>query len=344
MTAETAFYALSLDEQVSRLRLMASEGLKSWGLQAINIDLIKYRENAVFKISLPAQKKYALRIHRPGYHTDEELKAEIIWMQALAEYGLKVPELVPTLGKELFTVVNIDEIPEPRQVDLLQWIDAEPLGEIEAELGTDHETISRIYGTLGEIMARMHNQASSWHTNNKIIRHSWDMPGLVGEEPFWGQFWKLQALSPEQRQQMIVLRNKLKTDLANYDQSPENYGFIHADLVPENVLQEGNRLRIIDFDDAGHGWYLFDIATVLYFILDDPLYTTAFDALISAYRTQRELSDEQLSHLPLFLAARGTTYLGWVHTRKETNTARELTPMLIEMACKHADSYLERSE
>jgi hypothetical protein len=42
----------------------------------------------------------------------------------------------------------------------------------------------------------------------------------------------------------------------------------------------------------------------------------------------------------MFLAARGTTYLGWVHTRQETETARELTPMLVELFCATARDYL----
>jgi len=42
----------------------------------------------------------------------------------------------------------------------------------------------------------------------------------------------------------------------------------------------------------------------------------------------------------MFLAARGTTYLGWVHTRKGEATARELTPQIIDLAVAAADDYL----
>ena len=52
-------------------------------------------------------------------------------------------------------------------------------------------------------------------------------------------------------------------------------------------------------------------------------------------------ADESL--LPLFYTARGFTYLGWVHTRHETETARELTPMLIELSCGVARRYLGES-
>jgi Ser/Thr protein kinase RdoA (MazF antagonist) len=69
-------------------------------------------------------------------------------------------------------------------------------------------------------------------------------------------------------------------------------------------------------------------------------YETAYTALIVGYRENRALSDAQLAYLPLFLLARSFTYLGWVHTRAETQTARELTPMLVEKCCGLAREYL----
>ena len=66
----------------------------------------------------------------------------------------------------------------------------------------------------------------------------------------------------------------------------------------------------------------------------------ARNALIEGYRAHRKLPDELLRDLELFLLARGFTYVGWVHTRPETETARELTPMLLDGACELAEDYL----
>lgn len=62
--------------------------------------------------------------------------------------------------------------------------------------------------------------------------------------------------------------------------------------------------------------------------------------MIDGYRQQRPLSDEDLERLELFLAARGCTYLGWIRSRQETDTARELAPDLIRRACRQAERYL----
>ncbi len=93
--------------------------------------------------------------------------------------------------------------------------------------------------------------------------------------------------------------------------------------------------------DAGYGWHLFEIATSLYFHYEEPYYAAIRDAVIQGYRCERELSEEWVARLPMFLAARATSYLGWVHTRPETETARLLTPRLVKLACKVTSDWLD---
>ena len=116
---------------------------------------------------------------------------------------------------------------------------------------------------------------------------------------------------------------------------------IHADFAPENILVEGAKIHLIDFDDAGFGWHLFELATSLYFIRSEPYFHQAREALVTGYRVHRQLSDEQLELLPLHLLARAFTYVSWVHTRHETETARELTPMILATACELTEDYLK---
>jgi Ser/Thr protein kinase RdoA (MazF antagonist) len=138
----------------------------------------------------------------------------------------------------------------------------------------------------------------------------------------------------------VELRQSLLRDLHAVGTAPDRYGLIHADLVPENILVDGDALRVIDFDDAGYGWHMFEIATSLYFIRRDSIYFQARDAVVEGYRQHRSLPEEHLALLPMFLAARGSTYLGWVHTRAGEPVAAELTPALIELAVAAAEDYL----
>lgn len=227
------------------------------------------------------------------------------------------------------------------QVDLFDWVEGQQLGSLENGMGEDRENIQRIYQTLGQCAADLHNQAGHWPLPQGFERHAWDLEGLVGETPFWGRFWELDALTDEQRQLILTARKSIRRELDQYGRNSENYGLIHADFVPENLLVDGEHVRLIDFDDAGFGWHMFELATALYFIQDERHYDCAQSALLAGYQAHRPLKPRDLATLPLFLAARGFTYLGWVQSRQETETARDLTPRLVQLACDSARRYLQ---
>ena len=337
------FYQLDHDAQAHAMAELAAEALPHWGLQGSELDLIKYRENAVFRVTATGGDRFALRIHRHGYHSDDELRSELQWMAALDAAGIAVPALVPDTAGHLFRRVEATGVPEPRQVDLFEWVEGSQLGSVEGGLG-DADSVARSYHTIGGLAARLHNQAVQWRLPRGFTRHAWDVEGLVGEAPFWGRFWELEALSGEQRELLLAARQRVRRDLSAYADDPVNadrYSLIHADFVAENLLVCGDKVRLIDFDDAGFGWHLFELATALYFEMGEPHYREAYEALIAGYREHRPLPDGQLAYMPLFFMARSFTYLGWVHTRSETQTARELTPMLVERCCDLAREYLE---
>ena len=335
------FAELSPAEQSARLHRLALTAVSRWPLDCLRIEPIKVRENAVYAVHTADGRRVVLRIHRLGYHSDEALHSELAWMKALGASGIEVPEVIPSRSGKAFECVACDGVPGPRQVDVFAWIEGSQLGSVEQGLNNDPEWVRRTYGVVGELAAQMHNQSCAWRAPPGFQRHSWCDEGLAGDAPLWGRFWECEGLSPAQRTLFERLRERIKQALTDFGKTPDRFGLIHADLVPENILVDaaGGRLRIIDFDDSGFGWHLFEIATSLYFIRRDPHYETARDALIAGYRRHRSLSDEHVRLLPMFIAARGTTYLGWVHTRKGEATAQELMPQLIELAEAAADDY-----
>lgn len=326
---------------LGEMHALASSALRHWDLQVASLAPIKVRENAVFRIELVGGGRAVLRVHRCGYHSDAELDSEFVWMRALQAAGIQVPRVIRSRHGRDFEVVAMQGATDARQIDVFEWIVGRQLGSVESGVGSDAAAIARQYHTIGAIAARMHNQTAGWQCPSGFQRHAWDAQGLVGETPFWGRFWELAALTPAQLDLLLRARARIAQEMTAYGTESDVYGLIHADLVPENLLIDGHRVQVIDFDDAGFGWHLFELATSLYFITGDSIYPTARAALIQGYRSERPLSDEMLNRLPLFLAARGTTYLGWVHTRQGGDTARELTPFLVQRACAVAADYLE---
>ena len=336
----TDFYNLDVDSQVQRLEAAALEALQRWSMPDASLHLIKYRENAVFKVDSNGRRR-ALRLHRCGYHTDDELRSELQWMQALGEAGITVPELVPADSGDLFITHTGDGLPGEIQVDLFEWIDGEQLGSVEEGI-SDAASVAGTHRTVGELAAQVHNQAVSWQMPYGFTRHAWDADGLAGEHPFWGRFWEIDAASAAEKELLIRGRDAVYRDLSQLAKSPGTYSMIHADFAPENLMVDGDQVRLIDFDDAGFGWHLFELVTCLFFIKGEDYFEQAQEALIAGYREHRQLPDEQLELLPLFFLARAYTYVGWGHTRHETETAKELTPMLLAAACGLTEEYLSK--
>jgi len=334
------FFDLPPGAQTERLTALGHDALTHWGLGHAALTPIKVRENAVFEVVAPGGARYALRIHRAGYHSDRALSSEIAWMRALSGSGIDVPEVLPTRDGADFVVVGDETTGGARQIDLFAWIAGTPLGTSEAGVAMDDATLRDVYAQLGALAARVHTHAERWQRPVAFERHAWDAEGLVGEQPFWGRFWELAALSGDDRRTIEAVRDALREDLGGLSTGAATYGLIHADFVPENVMVEGGRVKLIDFDDAGEGWHMFELATALVFLWGEPTFDTARDALVAGYRTERALPDEVLATLPTLLMARATTYLGWVHTRSETQTARELTGPLVELNLAMAERYL----
>lgn len=339
------FLTLTVDQQREKMTEVAHQALPLWGFENARLELIKFRENAVFKL-IDGDEQSVLRVHRLGYHEDDELRSEIQWMRALTDYGVATPDIINSVNGSPFELIDAEGVffegnARPFQVDVLAFIDGNPIGTIEGGVDEDESVLASIYHQIGVIAAKAHNQSEAWKKPEGFVRHAWDQDGLTGDDPFWGQFWEFDRLSSEQRDLMLAVRQKLGAALSDMSTEPDVYGLVHADFLPENfLLGSDGTIRLIDFDDAGYGWHLFDFATTLFFHLGEPHYEVIYNALVEGYRTERALSDEHLAKLDLFLLARGTTYLGWMHTRGVSADVEEIIPALIEGVCGMAEELL----
>ena len=289
----------------------ARQALGAWGLPAQEPQLLKYRENAVFRVRLADGGSAALRLHRAGYHSQAALRSELQFMDALRQGGLAVPAPIATAEGNLLVTVG-----DRQFADLIGWVDGSQVGESGRPLARSRAEIVSIYHDLGAAMARMHDVADGWRVPDGFVRPAWNNAGLLGDAPLWGAFWNCPGLSADDRDFLGRLRLSLRVRLAAVADHLD-YGLIHADLVRENVLVDGDAVAMIDFDDCGHGWRLFDLATALLRNRREPHFDALQDALIRGYRGHRRLDGAELAHLPLFLLLRSVTYIGWAGARPD---------------------------
>ncbi|KRB55144.1 serine kinase [Rhizobium sp. Root708] len=288
----------------------ARQALAAFGLPDQAPELLKFRENAVFKVRLRSGEMAVLRLHRPGYHSRAALQSELLWMDDLRRNGIAVPQPIATDSGDFLVQIAGEE---SQHADLIGWVAGQQIGETGRPFRHSEREIERIYRSVGVAMAEAHNAADRWTIPAGFTRHAWDKDGLLGEEPLWGRFWDCLVLAAEDRRFLTKLRFDLQERIDAL--GALDYGLIHADLVRENVLVDGDNVALIDFDDCGYGYRLFDIATALLRNRHEPHYDMLRSALVEGYRERRPLGDGALNNLPLFLLLRSVTYVGWAAAR-----------------------------
>lgn len=275
----------------------ASLAASEWGGRLVR--LLRDRENHVYQMELPGGAFAALRLHRAGYQSAAAIRSELWWCDALARAGLPVPAALPARdGDKLVT------LPDGRHASAIAWLEGEALGEAGQPFTRPLRETLDLHHALGTLLARLHSVTDGLALPDGFTRPRWDRDGLVGEAPFWGRFWDHPVASPDQRATLIRARDMLRECLATGET-----GLIHADVLRENVLVNGRSLSLIDFDDSGFGFRLYDLGTVLSQNLYEPAYPEIRDALMSGYGT----TDKPM--VEAFTMARTLASVGWTMPR-----------------------------
>jgi len=286
------------------LQALATEAAAHWG--GTSLTLIRNRENAVFRMALPNGKHAALRLHRLGYQTAAAIESELWFCEALAARDLPVPRpLRAQNGAGLVTLQT------GRMASAVEWLPGAALGEAGVPLPGTAQNQAAQHHALGQVLARIHNATLALELPKTFNRPAWDIDGLTGETPFWGRFWDHPALTKAEQDQMQSARVFLRAALQNHAKTTPLMP-IHADVLRENILVNGADLSLIDFDDSGMGYALYDLGTVLSQNLYEPAYPDIRESLIAGYQTLRPADARMVD---VFTLARCLASVGWTMPR-----------------------------
>jgi Ser/Thr protein kinase RdoA (MazF antagonist) len=317
--------------------LPAREALREFPIDVDTLELVSVSENVCFRVTDRGDgAAYVLRLHRPWYHTLEELNAERMWIRALGEAGVNVPVPLTTRDGREYTTVPVPVTDERRNAGVARWTEGELLALL-LHHNNDVSVFENYFAQLGAIVAAMHNQASGWQVPAAFTRHRLDTDGLMGDTPFWGPFWEHPALSSAERQLMIGTRDELRAALDRYGRPSTTFSLIHADMHPGNLLVHDDSLTVIDFDDAGFGWHQYDIAVALRHYMDEPYFGAIQAAFVRGYRAVREIADAALALVPMFMLIRGLASIGWIAQRPELS--RDLDAEYKDAVCAQCRAF-----
>ena len=250
---------------LERIAAVARNALACYDLPAeTTVSLINHSENMTYRVdALPSGRKWALRVHREGYHTRNGIASELAWMNALREEaGVPTPIAVRGRDGALIHSVGAAGLPRPRNCVLFEWLaGAEP---------EESGSLTDMFEELGEISGRIHRHSKAWRRPADFERLTWDYDTALGARPHWGRWQDGMGLDRERVALLERVSATIRRRLDRYGKDPARYGVIHGDLRLANLLVDENGTRVIDFDDCGWGWYMYDYGTTLSFIEDRP--------------------------------------------------------------------------
>ncbi|MCI2395764.1 phosphotransferase [Aliiroseovarius sediminis] len=302
------------------------KALAAWGAQ--DIRMIKDRENVVHEVRVGGSPA-ALRLHRPGYQSAGAIRSELDWMAALARAGMRVPAPIPTRSGDTVADLGAGQI-----ATVVSWVDGAPIGEGGVPLAGSKAEQVALYHKVGTELAMLHNLTDAMTLPDGFTRHRWDIPGLLGDNPFWGRFWESPALSESER--ALVLRARaVAHDMATaFAGGGADFGLIHADALRENIFVHNGDLTLIDFDDAGFGFRIYDLAVMMTQNEDEPAADAIRDAAIAGYRAHRAFPKQAEDLLPMFIMMRRFASMGWAVPRNPPGSpvAREYADKAVRAA------------
>lgn len=321
------------DAFLSRLEAGLRSLLPDWGLPAdAPLALLTVSENATYVAEdAAAGRRVILRVHRPGYRTVPEIESELAWIAALRDDEVvATPAIVPALDGRL--VLSFDDAGQERHAVAFAHMSGR-----EPDASDD---LVPWFMRLGRINARLHEHSRRWTRPAGFTRKAWTCDTMIGPNAYWGDWRAALGLQPDGKAVLERLETWLARWLAEYGMGPERYGLVHSDLRLANLLVDGDRLGVIDFDDCGFGWFGFDFAAAVSFHEHLPFIPDVKQAWIEGYREAAPLAAADEAALDVFILLRRLQLTAWIASHAETPTALAMGAPYTDGTVHLADAFL----
>jgi Ser/Thr protein kinase RdoA (MazF antagonist) len=330
-----AHHSSNQPDQLALLQDVATAALGRYRLPSgCTAALLNLSENATYRIDAPDGRRWALRIHRDGYQSNQAIASELAWAIDLRRTGVAVtPHPIAGADGEFIQEIAREGPGAARRMVLFDWESGMEPG-IEDHLEASFEA-------LGEIAARMHIHARQWRRPSWFTRHSWTFETALGESrPHWGRWRDGVGMDRERAKLFQRTVDLIGRRLAAYGMGSDRFGLIHADLRLANLLIDGRTVKVIDFDDCGFSWYMYDAATPVSFHEHAPQVPGLIENWKAGYRKVLPLPKEDEAEIPTFVMLRRILLVAWVASHIEADYPKSLGAGFTEGSLPLCEDYL----
>ena len=244
------------------------------------------------------------------------------------ETSFAVPETVRHRDGDMVTTIRPpDGSTEGHTCVVLRWMPGEAPGPGFAP---------SLMQQIGLLTAEMHQCAERFVPGKEFVRPRWDWERLLGANSILHQEEIMAPLTSQQRTMLNSAGEKIRRALSYMDDDASHQGLIHADLHCDNLLIRNSEVAVIDFEDCGFGYYLYDVACILE-SFNRRVFTNQADqqagreALIRGYKQVRHLPSDFDEYVGVFMAFRTMVTLDFILRSNNPNVQTWVLPRVTSM-------------
>lgn len=311
----------------------AAKALELYGLpETTELKLISLSENATFLVrtQTDADPVGILRIYRPHYQTDVAKQSEIAWIGALRQSDIvKTPGVIHTQTGDSLGEVTVDG--DRRTCVMFEFIAGQ-------ELADEGE---QTFEQLGRLSAGLHLQVQRWEKPEPFERMRWGLNEILGNDAPWGDWREAPGITPEIAEVLEQTEARIRQRLNDYDLNEKNSNLVHCDLRAANVMRDATGdLWIIDFDDSGFSWFLWDLCSTTSFLEPTPEVDQFALAWLRGYNQVRPLTPRDVEAVPDLVMLRRLHLTAWMGTHPESFLVAEHGETFARETAEVAERYL----
>lgn len=237
----------------------AHSALAAFGITGASLRALNTGFNTTYRVTVPDGTRYALRLGTNSLRDAAGLHAELSWIQALADStDITVAPPCRTADGAPFVRVAAPSVNRDIYATLTRWLPGRLVG--------DKPSRAQLTA-MGSLMAHLHRHTAQWSpppgasfpSLTHILMNSTDILTTSTHA----------CLTPALRDCMARVIERIQPHYEGLGQSQPTQ-VIHADLHGYNVLWHEQRIAVIDFDDAGIGWPIQDLAICAYHLRTNP--------------------------------------------------------------------------
>ena len=270
-----------------------------YGFDKNTLNFISESTNQIYSFQ-KNNKRYILRFSQQSAEHIHQTKAEMDWLYYFANNKINVSLPIATCNGEL--VISTDDENNPYIISAYEALSGQFWDKNDSKRWNE-----KVFFNWGRLMGEMHRLTKDYTPANETdIRSEFNGRNALADSI--SAYPSVNKIAEELIEEIMAL-----------PKNRDSYGLIHYDVHQWNLLIDGDKLNVFDFDDSLYGWFALDIGIALYHALwwgrkDDAgndFTNTIIENFLKGCLSANHLSKFWISKIPMFMKYRQICKFSW---------------------------------